>query len=91
MTHNEKRAHWIIEGLIGTGTGILFGVTVVATAHVTLIKLFKRNLNKNLKNPIKPFDTIKTKMQAQVGFEKEGMVNTIIKTIKNDGIKGLYR
>ena len=43
------------------------------------------------KNLLKPFDTIKTKMQAQVGFEKEGMVNTIIKTIKNDGIKGLYR
>ena len=34
MTHNEERAHWFIEGLIGTGTGILFGVTVVATAHV---------------------------------------------------------
>ena len=36
MTHNETRAHWIVEGLIGTGTGILFGVTVVATAHVSL-------------------------------------------------------
>jgi hypothetical protein len=53
MTHNEKRAHWIIEGLIGTGTGILFGVTVVATAHVTFIKLFKRNFNFDLKKSYK--------------------------------------
>jgi hypothetical protein len=39
----------------------------------------------------KPFDTIKTKMQAQVGFEKENMISTLIKTVKQDGIKGLYR
>jgi hypothetical protein len=43
MTHNEERAHWILEGLIGTGTGILFGVTVVATAHVNLRELLNQN------------------------------------------------
>ena len=30
-------------------------------------------------------------MQAQAGFEKESMTSTLIKTIKKDGIKGLYR
>ncbi len=37
MTHNEKRAHWVKEGAISLGTGILFGVTVVGTAHVGFI------------------------------------------------------
>ena len=35
MTHNEKRSTWIREGMIGLGTGIVFGVTVVAVAHVS--------------------------------------------------------
>jgi solute carrier family 25 carnitine/acylcarnitine transporter 20/29 len=38
-----------------------------------------------------PFDTIKTKMQAEVGFEKTGMIKSFIKTIREQGIKGLYR
>ncbi|TFJ86963.1 hypothetical protein NSK_002050 [Nannochloropsis salina CCMP1776] len=50
MTHNEKRQHWLKEGAIGLGTGVLYGVTSVAVGH--------------------PFDTIKTKMQAQEGFIK---------------------
>jgi hypothetical protein len=35
MTHNEKRSHWLREGAIGLGTGICFGVTVVAVGHVS--------------------------------------------------------
>lgn len=34
MTHNEKRTHWVKEGAIGLGTGILFGVTNVVVGHV---------------------------------------------------------
>ena len=38
-----------------------------------------------------PFDTIKTKMQAQHGFESEGMIRSFAKTVKTQGIRGLYR
>ena len=38
-----------------------------------------------------PFDTIKTKMQAQHGFENEGMIRSFVKTVRSQGIKGLYR
>ena len=38
-----------------------------------------------------PFDTIKTKMQAQTGFENQGMFKSFIRTLKADGIRGLYR
>ncbi|EDO31843.1 predicted protein [Nematostella vectensis] len=38
-----------------------------------------------------PFDTIKTKMQAQAGFEKTSMIKSFIKTVKTQGIRGLYR
>ena len=38
-----------------------------------------------------PFDTIKTKMQAQKGFETGGMAKTFMKTIKTQGPIGLYR
>ncbi len=38
-----------------------------------------------------PFDTIKTKMQAQKGFESTGMVQTFAKTLRTQGIVGLYR
>lgn len=38
-----------------------------------------------------PFDTIKTKMQAQRGFEKGGMAQTFLKTIRTQGPIGLYR
>lgn len=71
MTHNEKRAHWVREASIGLGVGVLYGVTVVVSAH--------------------PFDTIKTKMQAQKGFENSSMVNTFVRTFKAEGLKGLYR
>lgn len=30
MTHNEKRQHWLKEGAIGLGTGVLYGITSVA-------------------------------------------------------------
>jgi hypothetical protein len=40
MTHNEKRSHWVREGAISLGTGILYGVTVVGTAHVKSLLLF---------------------------------------------------
>ena len=38
-----------------------------------------------------PFDTIKTKMQAQKGFETGGMTQTFLKTLRTQGIIGLYR
>ena len=38
-----------------------------------------------------PFDTIKTKMQAQSGFERTTMVQSFAKTIREGNIKGLYR
>ena len=38
-----------------------------------------------------PWDTLKTKMQAQSGYEKTGMIQTFIKTIRTQGIIGLYR
>ncbi|XP_065176103.1 mitochondrial substrate carrier family protein L-like [Sycon ciliatum] len=38
-----------------------------------------------------PFDTIKTKMQAQKGFEGMTMAGTFKETIRKDGFKGLYR
>ncbi|KAL3868723.1 hypothetical protein ACJMK2_041493 [Sinanodonta woodiana] len=38
-----------------------------------------------------PFDTIKTKMQAQSGFEKTNMFETFKKTFRSQGIIGLYR
>ena len=38
-----------------------------------------------------PFDTIKTKMQAQRGFESRNMFRTFIKTIQDQGVRGLYR
>ena len=38
-----------------------------------------------------PFDTIKTKMQAQPGFENQGMFKSFGKTLRAEGIRGLYR
>lgn len=38
-----------------------------------------------------PFDTIKTKMQAQAGFENSSMFQSFSKTFRKDGIRGLYR
>ncbi|CAH1775228.1 unnamed protein product [Owenia fusiformis] len=71
MTHNEERAHWVKEGMIGLGVGVLYGTTSVCVGH--------------------PFDTIKTKMQAQSGFEKAGMFKAFSKTLRTQGIIGLYR
>ncbi|CAG2210382.1 probable mitochondrial 2-oxodicarboxylate carrier [Mytilus edulis] len=71
MTHNEERGHWVKEGVIGLGVGVLYGVTNVCVGH--------------------PFDTIKTKMQAQAGFEKSNMFQTLAKTLRTQGVIGLYR
>ena len=38
-----------------------------------------------------PWDTLKTKMQAQAGYEKTGMFQTFVKTLKTQGPIGLYR
>ena len=38
-----------------------------------------------------PLDTIKTKMQAQKGFETGGMIKTLTKTLRTQGVIGLYR
>lgn len=71
MTHSEKRTHWLKEGGIGLGVGVLFGVTNTCVGH--------------------PWDTIKTKMQAQAGYEKTNMFQTFIKTLRTQGPIGLYR
>lgn len=71
MTHNEKRGHWIKEGLLSTGAGVLYGLTSVAVGH--------------------PLDTIKTKMQAQTGFETTSMTKSFIQVVKTQGVRGLYR
>jgi hypothetical protein len=39
MTHNEKRQHWLKEGAIGLGTGVLYGVTV---SFIEIVKLVPR-------------------------------------------------
>lgn len=72
MTHNEKRQHWLKEGAIGLGTGVLYGITSVAVGH--------------------PFDTIKTKMQAQEGFLKgSGMLSSFSTVLRTQGLPGLYK
>jgi solute carrier family 25 carnitine/acylcarnitine transporter 20/29 len=38
-----------------------------------------------------PFDTIKTKMQAQRGFETSNMIRSFTTTLRTQGIRGLYR
>ena len=38
-----------------------------------------------------PFDTVKTKMQAQAGFESQGMLKTFSQTVRKQGVRGLYR
>lgn len=38
-----------------------------------------------------PFDTIKTKMQAQSGFENSNMLRSFLKTLREQGVRGLYR
>lgn len=38
-----------------------------------------------------PIDTVKTKMQAQRGFESRGMFRTFATTVRDQGIRGLYR
>ena len=71
MTHNEKRAHWVREGLLSTGAGILYGLTSVAVGH--------------------PLDTIKTKMQAQKGFERTSMSKSFLQVLNTQGLRGLYK
>ena len=38
-----------------------------------------------------PIDTVKTKMQAQRGFESRGMFRTFATTLQTQGVRGLYR
>lgn len=38
-----------------------------------------------------PFDTIKTKMQAQHGYENHSMIRSFTTTLRKQGIRGLYR
>lgn len=71
MSHNEKRTHWVKEGVLGFATGVLFGITNVVVGH--------------------PFDTIKTKMQAQPGFENMNMRKSFAFVFKNEGVRGLYK
>ncbi len=43
MTHNEKRAHWVREGFLNFGIGIVYGVTVTSASHVKKSIFFKLN------------------------------------------------
>ena len=38
-----------------------------------------------------PFDTVKTKMQAQAGYESQSMIRSFVKTVRAQGLRGLYR
>ena len=38
-----------------------------------------------------PLDTIKTKMQAQKGFEKISMSKSFMEVLRTQGVRGLYR
>ena len=38
-----------------------------------------------------PIDTIKNKMQAQEGYEAKNAVNALLRTLRTQGILGLYR
>ena len=38
-----------------------------------------------------PIDTIKNKMQAQEGYEARNAINSLVKTIRTQGLFGLYR
>ena len=38
-----------------------------------------------------PIDTIKNKMQAQEGYEARNAVNSLLKTLRTQGVVGLYR
>ena len=38
-----------------------------------------------------PIDTVKTKMQAQRGYESQGMLRTFSSTLASQGLRGLYR
>ena len=93
MTHNEKRTHWVKEGGIGLATGILFGLTNVVVGHVIVIFFIKLQIKHpiNLSHLYQPFDTIKTKMQAQKGYENLNMIKSFIHVFKTQGITGFYR
>ncbi len=38
-----------------------------------------------------PFDTIKTKMQAQSGYESKNMFRSFVTTVQEQGLRGLYK
>jgi hypothetical protein len=58
--------------------------------ELLLLLLGKNKINKN--NIFRhPLDTIKTKMQAQKNHLTNSSFNVVIKTLKNEGIVGLYR
>jgi len=40
MSHNEERTHWLKEGAIGLGIGVIYGVTVVVVGHVSVAAFF---------------------------------------------------
>ena len=93
MTHNEKRTSWLKEGLIAQGVGVIYGVTVTAVGHVSNNR-FKNSIQHStvqIHLIFQPFDTIKTKMQAEKGYESKGMLQTCVKIFKTGGIKGFYR
>lgn len=88
MTHNETRTYWWKEGLIGgripparldKTLDIPSGLGVGVLYGTTSVAVGH------------PFDTVKTKMQAQSGFESQSMLRTFTKTLREQGVRGLYR
>lgn len=49
------------------------------------------SLNFQIMTFLKPFDTMKTKMQAQKGYENLNMFKTAVKIVRTEGFIGLYR
>lgn len=100
MAHNQKRTVWYKEGLLGLATGVLYGSTSVAVgayervACVILLESRPTVAKSWLLNAKTghPFDTIKTKMQAQAQYMgKNSMISTFVNVFKQEGIRGWYR
>lgn len=80
-----------MAGASGTGSSY----DIVGKKHPVLEALYGSlsGIAFGLLSPLasQPFDTIKTKMQAEAQFAKEGLVGVGRSVLRNDGFKGFYR
>ena len=98
MTHNERRTAWWKEGLIGKkGCSVVRAIFIYIPSPHTLATPPCSGLGVGVLYGTTsvavghPFDTVKTKMQAQTGFESQNMLKTFSRTVREHGIRGLYR